>query len=186
MFDHEAPLDDHWIGWGMGRCCICCDPIGPTAVRVAEGGFYAHRTCADNVARILKLATQPMHDLDAQLTAAEHRERALLHTLYTVLKPLVDEKALAERVVPMLLECPGCGERHIDEGEFATKVHHTHACQHCRGRTGQIGPLVHFKTAGVNDGEFAPSKISVGVETIARRAGGLGHNREFFADEAIE
>lgn len=33
--------------------------------------------------------------------------------------------------IPMLLTCPSCGERHIDEGEFATKPHHTHACQHC-------------------------------------------------------
>ena len=33
--------------------------------------------------------------------------------------------------IPMLLWCPGCGERHIDEGEFATKAHHTHACQTC-------------------------------------------------------
>jgi len=32
---------------------------------------------------------------------------------------------------PMLLWCPGCGQRHLDEGEFATKPHHTHACQHC-------------------------------------------------------
>jgi predicted RNA-binding Zn-ribbon protein involved in translation (DUF1610 family) len=33
--------------------------------------------------------------------------------------------------IPMILTCPCCGERHIDEGEFATKPHHTHACQHC-------------------------------------------------------
>ena len=33
--------------------------------------------------------------------------------------------------IPMILICPSCGGRHIDEGEFATKVHHTHACQHC-------------------------------------------------------
>lgn len=33
--------------------------------------------------------------------------------------------------VPMRLECPSCGELHIDEGEFATKPHHTHACQSC-------------------------------------------------------
>lgn len=33
--------------------------------------------------------------------------------------------------VHMLLWCPACGERHIDEGEFATKPHHTHACQEC-------------------------------------------------------
>ena len=33
--------------------------------------------------------------------------------------------------VPMILHCPKCGGRHIDEGEFATKPHHTHACQEC-------------------------------------------------------
>lgn len=33
--------------------------------------------------------------------------------------------------IPMLLWCPSCKERHIDEGEFSTKEHHTHACQHC-------------------------------------------------------
>lgn len=32
---------------------------------------------------------------------------------------------------PMLIWCPQCGERHIDEAEFATKPHHTHACQYC-------------------------------------------------------
>ncbi len=33
--------------------------------------------------------------------------------------------------IPMLLWCPTCSERHIDYGEFATKPHHTHACQNC-------------------------------------------------------
>lgn len=33
--------------------------------------------------------------------------------------------------IPMRLPCPDCGELHVDEGEFATKPHHTHACQHC-------------------------------------------------------
>ena len=33
--------------------------------------------------------------------------------------------------IPMLLSCPECKARHIDVGEFATKVHHTHACQAC-------------------------------------------------------
>lgn len=33
--------------------------------------------------------------------------------------------------IPMILFCPQCGKRHIDEGVFATKVHHTHACQTC-------------------------------------------------------
>jgi hypothetical protein len=33
--------------------------------------------------------------------------------------------------IPMLLSCPACHARHIDEGEFVTKIHHTHACQSC-------------------------------------------------------
>ncbi len=33
--------------------------------------------------------------------------------------------------VPMILTCPSCSGRHIDEGEFASKPHHTHACQNC-------------------------------------------------------
>ena len=33
--------------------------------------------------------------------------------------------------IPMVLHCPECRTRHIDEGEFATKPHHTHACQGC-------------------------------------------------------
>lgn len=33
--------------------------------------------------------------------------------------------------IPMLLWCPQCGERHVDAGDFATKPHHTHACQAC-------------------------------------------------------
>ncbi len=33
--------------------------------------------------------------------------------------------------VPMLLWCPECHRRHLDVGAFATKTHHTHACQHC-------------------------------------------------------
>lgn len=33
--------------------------------------------------------------------------------------------------IPMLLVCPVCCERHVDEGDFAEKPHHTHACQDC-------------------------------------------------------
>lgn len=33
--------------------------------------------------------------------------------------------------IPMRLPCPTCSALHIDEGEFATKSHHTHACQEC-------------------------------------------------------
>lgn len=34
-------------------------------------------------------------------------------------------------LIPMILTCPACSERHVDQGKFATKPHHTHACQSC-------------------------------------------------------
>jgi predicted RNA-binding Zn-ribbon protein involved in translation (DUF1610 family) len=56
------------------------------------------------------------------------REHALLpcHTAYV--KEALEALATP---VPMILTCPSCGARHIDKGNFATKPHHTHACQAC-------------------------------------------------------
>lgn len=36
---------------------------------------------------------------------------------------------LEQPPIPLQLWCPLCGTRHIDEGEWATRVHHTHSCQ---------------------------------------------------------
>lgn len=33
--------------------------------------------------------------------------------------------------IPMRLVCPECRLLHVDDGEFATRPHHTHACQGC-------------------------------------------------------
>lgn len=33
--------------------------------------------------------------------------------------------------VPIQTWCPSCGERHIDRGEWATRLHKTHLCEHC-------------------------------------------------------
>lgn len=33
--------------------------------------------------------------------------------------------------VPMVLACPTCHERHVDEGEWATRPHKTHLCSRC-------------------------------------------------------
>ncbi len=38
---------------------------------------------------------------------------------------------LLKAPLQILLWCPECGGRHVDVGEFATKAHHTHACQLC-------------------------------------------------------
>ncbi len=44
-------------------------------------------------------------------------------------RTITSEKNVPQEPVPMLLFCPMCHTKHIDEGEFATRVHTTHACQ---------------------------------------------------------
>lgn len=62
----------------------------------------------------------------------------------------------AARPIPMLLWCPGCGARHVDVGEFATKEHHSHACQSC----GHVWRPAIVATVGV---QFLPGFKNDGV-----------------------
>lgn len=75
-------------------------------------------------------ATREKH---ARLRAAAELEhfRQAAHDLALENIDLKRKLAAPALPVPMILTCPMCGTRHIDEGEFATKPHHTHACQKC-------------------------------------------------------
>lgn len=56
----------------------------------------------------------------------------MMQELKSLRKMVVDAAARFDKTpIEMILHCPECGHRHIDLCEFATKVHHTHACQHC-------------------------------------------------------
>lgn len=57
--------------------------------------------------------------------AAFNKEREAYNKIHAEL----DRALLAP--IDLIMHCPECGERHIDEGDFETKRHHTHACQHC-------------------------------------------------------
>jgi len=39
---------------------------------------------------------------------------------------------LCDAGVPTVLFCPYCHHLHVDEGEWATRPHRTHECQHCK------------------------------------------------------
>lgn len=60
--------------------------------------------------------------------------------------------------IEMLLWCPSCNERHIDQGEFATRPHHTHACQKCGlvWRPAVINTVGVTFLPGFKDPEIAP------------------------------
>jgi len=71
------------------------------------------------------------------------KTRQSLEYLRTITKQLpLLERIEAEQAIHQITERI-CGKLHIDEGEFATKPHHTHCCQHC-GLTWRpaIGPTV--------------------------------------------
>jgi hypothetical protein len=36
-----------------------------------------------------------------------------------------------------IINCPHCGKRHVDSGEWGMRLHHTHLCEHC-GKTFRI------------------------------------------------
>lgn len=68
------------------------------------------------------------------------------------------DEAAPKTAIPMLLHCPLCSARHIDEGEFADKIHHTHACQEC----GHVWRPAVVPTVGV---KFLPGFKSAGEGT---------------------
>jgi hypothetical protein len=58
---------------------------------------------------------------------AEEFHRVTLRNAKVDQPPAVTDPA----PIPMRLTCPACNALHVDEGEFAMKPHHTHACQGC-------------------------------------------------------
>jgi hypothetical protein len=83
--------------------------------------------------------------------------------------------------IPMRLPCPSCGALHLDVGEFATKVHHTHSCQAC-GMTWR--PAV-VATVGV---DFLPGfRNDVSIPTLEEAEAELveAYGSKEKADEAV-
>jgi hypothetical protein len=79
-------------------------------------------------------------DPDGWLTPKDGRER------FRFLGPATATHNISEpSPLPMRLPCPACSTMHEDVGEFATKPHHTHACQNC----GNVWRPAVFATVGV-------------------------------------
>jgi hypothetical protein len=75
----------------------------------------------------------PSYDKILQLADLVNQGQAPLDTARVLeFARLICAEVHAEmsKPIPMILFCPN-GHRHIDEGEYATYPHHTHACQTC-------------------------------------------------------
>lgn len=74
----------------------------------------------------IQVTHEDVDNAGSLLEAAEPVQRvAWLLAYQRALKQLLNEP------IPLLIWCPACHTRHIDEGEQARRVHRTHACQKC-------------------------------------------------------
>jgi predicted RNA-binding Zn-ribbon protein involved in translation (DUF1610 family) len=96
---------------------------------------------AKDVAESIEQANRLNAALRDDLEGERRGRQAALRDLSAAISKLAE----LQRPVRMRLECPACGELHIDEGAFATKPHHTHECQTC----GQIWRPAIPETVGV-------------------------------------
>jgi len=70
------------------------------------------------------------------------------------------------KAIDLILSCPQCCERHIDDGEWVDRGHHTHACQFC----GLVWrPAIEF-TRGVQSlPGFLNEAVEVAIEELPKR-----------------
>lgn len=72
-----------------------------------------------------KIAIEQLRAAQAQVATCQATCDAL------GIESVAENPRVMNEPIPMFLTCPACCARHIDEGEFATKLHHTHSCQAC-------------------------------------------------------
>lgn len=72
-----------------------------------------------------------VQDLRRQIGILEAQRSRLTTSVGKLVGEVQQGQRDLEAPLPMLLWCPSCNVRHIDEGPFIEKVHHTHACQSC-------------------------------------------------------
>jgi len=89
--------------------------------------------------------------------------------------------------IPMIIWCPSCGHRHLDEGEFATKPHHTHACQTC-GIVWRpaVAPTVGVRfLPGFKDKDLSDS-VSEAIQVLKEEINAIGREAIQVLKEEIE
>lgn len=80
----------------------------------------------------METLTEKLRDAGRDMAEQRHKNLMLEAAAEIVeLQAVIKTKGYTSQPVPLRLNCPTCGALHIDEGEFATKPHHTHSCQSC-------------------------------------------------------
>jgi hypothetical protein len=184
-----GPVDPHAIDAShpRGQGCGACDWTGVDLRRYRDAITTLRARVAELEAVLRSICDVTGYTLDADGHARGYPEWSELPRLLgeatrqagraheAVARTEAERDAALKRAeqaepVPMLLHCPECRARHVDVGEFATKHHHTHACQSC-GMVWRpaIGPTrgVQFLPGFKNDDEAAPVELT-DVELLRR------------------
>jgi predicted RNA-binding Zn-ribbon protein involved in translation (DUF1610 family) len=94
------------------------------AKKIKKGWRVTGREVAALLSRCLGIDAESWDEVERELS----RLRSVDHQASLKTPPFGSAEP---EPISMILMCPACGERHYDVGEFATKPHHTHACQEC-------------------------------------------------------
>lgn len=143
-----------WVTSGpAGSVCTCChlpfhvDTVPVVGPVVVDGRHLVRVDLGQNCSGLAHFSREK----------AEELSRTLINS------------GVMPTPIPMLLWCPGCGARHVDEGEWATRIHSTHACQSC----GMVWRQAVVATVGV---QFLPGfknnlgdEICVAIERVGER-----------------
>ena len=127
-----------------------CDDLAPS---YRAPGYAADGALQYASVKIRSLISQPSSETvkcDAHLCVTGNYEKGDRRDCkYENPPPKSASASVPAEPIPMRLVCPRCGTLHLDVGEFATKPHHTHACQQC----GEVWRPAIVATVGV---EFLP------------------------------
>lgn len=119
------------FGGDFAECaCGAWNPVGATrCFNVSHDGNIANRErlITHDAAAGLSKNGHTADDLQARLDGVCGMRDSLAAQVMKLRLAL----AAAGNPIPMRLTCPECKALHIDEGDFATKPHHTHSCQAC-------------------------------------------------------
>lgn len=117
-FAERPTAHGEFIDATQPECIITlCDEIARLRNMSAQSTGMVSATIVEDLKKLVSQQERELGEQRKQLAQMSHA----FHEM--------NERLTAS--ISMRLICPSCKALHIDEGEFKTKSHHTHACQSC-------------------------------------------------------
>jgi hypothetical protein len=144
---HEILNADNPMRREIGLVCVDCGKEDPEGVLPSwEIGLIGLRTSLDTlpvrVSSLLRLAASSTAGRNQVLALINRNAKNPFFGPMELVNPMSNPyevrvpddqlpalgALLAGEPIPSTILCPACNKLHVDEGEFATRPHHTHRC----------------------------------------------------------